>query len=63
MIGEKFTLLQYSVGGILGLINTKQFVIPEIQRPFVWKKSQVRDLIDSLYSGYATCYIITLKKS
>lgn len=61
MIGEKFTLLQYSVGGILGLINTKQFVIPEIQRPFVWKKSQVRDLIDSLYSGYPTGYIITWK--
>ena len=36
MIGEKFTLLQYSVGGILGLIETGQFVVPEIQRPFVW---------------------------
>ncbi len=61
MIGEKFTLLQYSVNGILGLIETKQFVIPEIQRPFVWKKSQVRDLIDSLYNGYPTGYIITWK--
>ena len=61
MIGEKFTLLQYSVGGILGLIETEQFVIPEIQRPFVWKRSQVRDLIDSLYNGYPTGYIITWK--
>ena len=61
MIGEKFSLLQYSVGGILGLIETKQFVIPEIQRPFVWKRSQVRDLIDSLYNGYPTGYIITWK--
>ena len=61
MIGEKFTLLQYSVNGILGLIETQQFVIPEIQRPFVWKKSQVRDLIDSLYNGYPTGYIITWK--
>ena len=61
MIGEKFTLLQYSVGGILGLIETGQFVIPEIQRPFVWKRSQVRDLIDSLYNGYPTGYIITWK--
>lgn len=61
MTGEKFTLLQYSVNGILGLIETKQFVIPEIQRPFVWKRSQVRDLIDSLYNGYPTGYIITWK--
>ena len=61
MIGEKFTLMQYSVGAILGLIEAEQFVIPEIQRPFVWKRSQVRDLIDSLYNGYPTGYIITWK--
>ncbi|MBR3106687.1 MAG: DUF262 domain-containing protein [Clostridia bacterium] len=61
MIGEKFTLMQYSVSAILGLIEAKQFVIPEIQRPFVWKRSQVRDLIDSLYNGYPTGYIITWK--
>jgi hypothetical protein len=61
MVGEKFTLMQYSISGVLGLIETKQFVIPEIQRPFVWKRSQVRDLIDSLYNGYPTGYIITWK--
>ena len=46
MTGEKFTLMQYSVSAILGLIDAEDFVIPEIQRPFVWKRSQVRDLID-----------------
>lgn len=61
MIGEKFKLMQYSVSAILGLIDAGQFVIPEIQRPFVWKRSQVRDLIDSLYNGYPTGYIITWK--
>lgn len=61
MQGEKFTLMQYSVSAILGLIEAGQFVIPEIQRPFVWKKAQVRDLIDSLYNGYPTGYIITWK--
>ena len=61
MVGEKFTLMQYSVSAILGLIEAGQFVIPEIQRPFVWKRSQVRDLIDSLYNGYPTGYIITWK--
>ena len=61
MTGEKFTLMQYSISAILGLIEIDDFVIPEIQRPFVWKRSQVRDLIDSLYNGYPTGYIITWK--
>ena len=61
MTGEKFTLMQYSVSAVLGLIEAEDFVIPEIQRPFVWKRSQVRDLIDSLYNGYPTGYIITWK--
>lgn len=58
---EKFQLRQFSIGSILGMIEAKQFVIPEIQRPFVWKRTQVRDLIDSLYNGYPTGYIITWK--
>lgn len=61
MRAEKFTLQQYSIGAILGLIDINDFVIPEIQRPFVWKKSQLRDLIDSLYNGYPTGYIIVWK--
>lgn len=58
---EKFQLQQYSIDAIIGKIQAKDFVIPEIQRPFVWKKTQVRDLIDSLYCGYPTGYIITWK--
>ncbi len=61
MIGEKFSLMQHSVSVILGFIDAEDFVIPEIQRPFVWKRSQVRDLVDSLYNGYPTGYIITWK--
>ena len=61
MNGEKFTLMQYPISAVLGLIEANDFVIPEIQRPFVWKRRQVRDLIDSLYNGYPTGYIITWK--
>ena len=35
--------------------------IPEIQRPFVWKRTKVRDFIDSLYKNYPVGYIITWK--
>ncbi len=43
MQGEKFTLMQYNVNAILGFIEAGQFDIPKIQRPFVWKRAQVRD--------------------
>ena len=61
MQGEKFTNTSMSIKALLGLIEADQIAIPEIQRPFVWKKSQVRDLMDSLYKGYPTGYIILWK--
>lgn len=59
MGNDKFTLIQFTVKNILAKIEAGEFVIPEIQRPFVWRRNQVRDLIDSLYNGYPTGYIIT----
>ena len=38
MQGEKFTLMQYNISAILGFIEAGDFVIPEIQRPFVCKR-------------------------
>ena len=58
---EKYTPNSLSVGAILGLIEGGDIAIPEIQRPFVWKKTQVRDLLDSLYKGYPTGYLIVWK--
>ena len=58
---DKYSVTQYSVSSILGYIEAGDIAIPEIQRPFVWKGRQVRDLIDSLYNGYPTGYIITWK--
>lgn len=55
---EKYTPGQHTVGAILNYISNGEIAIPEIQRPFVWKGRQVRDLIDSLYNGYPTGYLI-----
>lgn len=55
---DKYSVSQYSVSSILGFIDAGEIAIPEIQRPFVWKGRQVRDLIDSLYNGYPTGYLI-----
>ncbi len=58
MFETKYNINQLTVGAILGLIEAGTIAIPEIQRPFVWKRSKVRDLIDSMYNGYPTGYII-----
>lgn len=57
-MAEKYTVSTLSVETILGFIKSDEIAIPEIQRPFVWKAKQVRDLIDSLYTGYPTGYLI-----
>ncbi len=60
---EKYSINNEKVNILLGWVQSGVVAIPEIQRPFVWKKSQVRDLIDSLYNGYPVGYIITWQNS
>ena len=55
----KFSLNQTPISTILAWVESRAIAIPEIQRPFVWTSSQVRDLMDSLYQGYPVGYIIT----
>lgn len=57
-MAEKYSVSTLSVEAVLGFIKSGEIAIPEIQRPFVWKPKQVRDLIDSLYTGYPTGYLI-----
>jgi hypothetical protein len=61
MDDEKYNPISMPISGLLGNIEAHDIAIPEIQRPFVWKKSQVRDLLDSLYKGYPTGYLIIWK--
>ncbi len=42
----------YSLTHLIEDIKHGNIALPDIQRPFVWKASQVRDLFDSLYRGY-----------
>lgn len=59
----KFSLNQTPISTILAWVESGAIAIPEIQRPFVWTSSQVRDLMDSLYQGYPVGYIINLAES
>ena len=48
-MAEKYNASNIALEQILNFIKSGEIAIPEIQRPFVWKPKQVRDLIDSLY--------------
>jgi len=56
---QQYSVTPHTVGNILNWVQTGQIAIPEIQRPFVWSASDVRDLLDSLYRGYPIGYLIT----
>lgn len=55
---QKYSVNQHPVQTLLSWISSGEIAIPEIQRPFVWNASKVRDLIDSLYQGYPVGYLI-----
>jgi len=58
---QKYTVNQFFVSNILNWVQEKEIAIPEIQRPFVWDSTKVRDLMDSLYKGFPIGYIIAWK--
>ena len=59
---QKYAVNQQLIETLLAWVNSGEIAIPEIQRPFVWDNSKVRDLIDSLYNGYPTGYLIIWQK-
>lgn len=54
----KYDVNNIAVSSLLSSIKDGSIAIPEIQRPFVWDSTKVRDLIDSLYQNYPVGYII-----
>lgn len=55
----RYSVNQQPVSTLLGWVESGQVAIPELQRPFVWSSTKVRDLLDSLYKGYPVGYLIT----
>lgn len=59
MIVQQYSVNQQPIQTLLTWVQSGEIAIPEIQRPFVWDASKVRDLLDSLYLGYPVGYLIT----
>ena len=57
----RFEVNRKSIENIISEIKDGEIAIPELQRPFVWSGTQVRDLMDSLYKGYPIGHLIIWK--
>ena len=53
-----FTRVDRPVGKLVGDVIEGRVGLPDLQRPFVWKDSDVRDLLDSMLRGYPIGYCI-----
>jgi uncharacterized protein with ParB-like and HNH nuclease domain len=48
----------FTVNLLVESIRRGEIALPEIQRPFVWPATKVRDLFDSMYKGFPVGYLL-----
>lgn len=58
MTTQQYSVQAQQISNILAWVKSGEIAIPEIQRPFVWDATRVRNFLDSLYSGYPVGYLI-----
>lgn len=58
MSTQRYSVTPHPIETLLTWVKSGDIAIPEIQRPFVWDATKVRNLLDSLYQGYPVGYLI-----
>ncbi|MBA2668991.1 MAG: DUF262 domain-containing protein [Gemmatimonadetes bacterium] len=58
MATQRYSVTPHPIETLLTWVKSGEIAIPEIQRPFVWDATKVRNLLDSLYNGYPVGYLI-----
>jgi hypothetical protein len=53
-----FKEVGYSLSALIDDIEMGEIGLPDIQRPFIWGNSKVRDLFDSMYRGFPVGYLL-----
>jgi len=53
-----FKKIDYSLAHLIHDIEHGEIGLPDIQRPFVWEATKVRDLFDSMYKGFPVGYLL-----
>lgn len=58
MSTQRYSVTPHPIETLLTWVKSGEIAIPEIQRPFVWDATKVRNLLDSLYQGFPVGYLI-----
>lgn len=58
---RKYEPRSLTIDSLLNWVKSGEIAIPEIQRPFVWDATKVRNLLDSLFNGYPVGFLIIWK--
>lgn len=53
-----FKKIDYNLSKLIQDIEFGDIGLPDIQRPFLWKATRVRDLFDSMYRGFPVGYLL-----
>ena len=53
-----FKKVDYNLSKLIHDIQMGEIGLPDIQRPFVWPNTKVRDLFDSMYRGFPVGYFL-----
>lgn len=59
MATQRYSVTPHPIETLLTWVKSGEIAIPEIQRPFVWEATKVRNLLDSLYRGFPVGYLIS----
>jgi uncharacterized protein with ParB-like and HNH nuclease domain len=58
MSATLFKEVSYSLAKLIQDIEMGEIGLPDIQRPFIWPNTKVRDLFDSMYKGFPIGYLL-----
>lgn len=58
MSTQRYSVTPHPIETLLTWVKSGEIAIPEIQRPFVWEATKVRNLLDSIYKGFPVGYLI-----
>ncbi len=59
MSTQRYSVTQTPIATLFTWIDSGEIAIPEIQRPFVWDSTKVRNFLDSLFQGYPVGFLIS----
>lgn len=61
MSTQRYSVTPQPINVLLAWVRSGEIATPEIQRPFVWEPTKVRNLLDSLYALVPHAMIADLK--